>query len=182
MKEKILEMTNEELRKSCYLQRKICEMEEKHLFKEHLLLATQRVLDARDAVEKTDELDNKDEKNKKIEELQDLIMEHYLSAVTDLMDIVYSLVNEPPFCFLFEEEISLDDYIVLEMEDMVLINGFLRELKSYNSNSIDIDTILMALNESIFDYINCIKNEEDYSSQFEENYVDIKEGQEDKDE
>ena len=37
MKEKILEMTNEELRKSCYLQRKICEMEEKHLFKELLL-------------------------------------------------------------------------------------------------------------------------------------------------
>lgn len=182
MKEKNLEMSKEELRKSCYLQRKICEMEEKHLFSEHLLFATQRVLDVRDAIEKIDELENKDEDKKKIEELQDLIMEQYLRAVTDLMDIVYTLVNEPPFCFIFEEEISLDDYIVLEMEDMVLINGFLRELKTYNSNSIDLDTIFMALNESIFDYINCIRNEEDYSSQFEDNYVDITEGQEGKDE
>ena len=74
MKEKNLEMTKEELRKSCHLQRKICEMEEKFLFKEHLLLATQRILDIRDVSAKIDELLDEDEKNEKLEELQDLII------------------------------------------------------------------------------------------------------------
>lgn len=52
------------------------------------------------------------------------------------------------------------------MEDMILVNGYLRELKPYNSNNINLDVIFMALNESIFDYINCIKAEGDYSSEF----------------
>ena len=173
MKEKI-NISKEELKNSYHIQRKIFEMEEKHLLEKHLLFSTQRVLDIRDVRDSILKTDNK--------ELKDLIDEQYLKSINDLMDVVFSIISEPPFCFIFEEEISLDDYIVLEMEDMVLINGFLRELKTYNSNSIDLDTIFMALNESIFDYINCIKNEEDYSSQFEDNYVDITEGQEGKDE
>ena len=69
------------------------------------------------------------------------------------------------------------------MEDMVLVNGLLLELKPYNSNNIDIDTILIALDESVFDYIQCLKEESDYSSGFDENeYVHITQSQEEIDE
>lgn len=174
MEEKDLEITKEELRETYHIQRRIYEMEEKFLLKKHLLLATERVLDIRDVKNKIAESKNK--------ELKDLIKKQYLRAVTDLMDIVYSILNEPPFCFIFEEDIDLEDYIVLEMEDMVLVNGYLRELKPYNSNNIDLDTIFMALNESIFDYINCLKEESDYSSEFDDDYIQITEEQGEDDE
>lgn len=174
MKENDLEITKEELRETYHIQRRIYEIEEKFLLKKHLLLATERVLDIRDVKNKIAESKNK--------ELKDLIMKQYLKAVTDLMDIVYSILNEPPFCFIFEEDIDLEDYIVLEMEDMVLVNGYLRELKPYNSNNIDLDTIFMALNESIFDYMNCLKEERDYSSEFDDAYIQITEEQEEDDE
>ena len=174
MKENDIEITKDELRETYHIQRRIYEMEEKFLFKKHLLLATERVLDIREVKEKIDESKNK--------ELKDLIMKQYLKAVTDLMDIVYSLLNEPPFCFLFEEDIDLEDYIVLEMEDMVLVNGYLRELKPYNSNNINLDTIFMALDEAIFDYINCLKADEDYSKEFDDDYIQITEEQEEDDE
>lgn len=174
MKENDIEITKDELRETYHIQRRIYEMEEKFLFKKHLLLATERVLDIREVKEKIDESKNK--------ELKDLIMKQYLKAVTDLMDIVYSLLNEPSFCSLFEEDIDLEDYIVLEMEDMVLVNGYLRELKPYNSNNIDLDTIFMALDEAIFDYINCLKVDGDYSKEFDDDYIQITEEQEEDDE
>ena len=65
---------------------------------------------------------------------------------------------------------------------MVLVNGYIQELQPYNSSSINIDMILIALNEAIFEYINCIKNETEYSSGFDEDYVQIKDKQEDNDE
>ena len=119
-------------------------------------------------------------KNKKLE---DFVNEQYLVAVTELMNVVYNILNEPPYCFLFEDDIDLEDYVILEMEDMVLVNGLLLELKPYNSNNIDIDTILIALDESVFDYIQCLKEESDYSSGFNENeYVHITQSQEEIDE
>ena len=97
------------------------------------------------------------------------------------MDIVFSMISEPPFCFIFENDIELDDYIVLEFEDMVLINGYLQELKPYNSNSINIEMLFVALNEAIFEYVSCIQNEEDYTKGFED-FVQINNEQEDEDE
>lgn len=80
-----------------------------------------------------------------------------MKSVNDLIDIVYSILSEPPFCFMFENDFELDNYIILEFEDMVLVNGYIQELQPYNSNSINTDMILIALNEAIFEYINCIK-------------------------
>lgn len=175
MKEKDLEeITKEKLKNSYHIQRKIYEIEERYLFKKHLLLATQKVLDVRDVRNKISETNNK--------ELKELLDNQYLMSVNDLMNIVYSAISEPPFCFIFENDIDVDDYIVLEMEDMILVNGYLRELEPYNSNNINLDVIFMALNESIFDYINCIKAEGDYSSEFGDDYVQITEEQEEDDE
>ena len=174
MKDNDIDISKERLKNSYHILRKVCDMEEKYLFKKHILLATQRVLDVRDARNMISKTKNK--------ELQTLIDEQYLIAVNDLMDIVYSILNEPPFCFIFENDIELDDYIVLEFEDMVLVNGYLQELKPYNSRSINIDMIFIALNEAIFDYISCIKNEEEYSDGFDDDYVQITDEQEEEDE
>ena len=153
----------------------IYETEEKFLLKKILLYATKRVLDIRDVKEKISMYKN--------EELEDFVNKQYLVAVTELMNVIYNIINEPPYCFLFEDDIDLEDYIVLEMEDMVLVNGLLLELKPYNSNNIDIDTILIALDESVFDYIQWLKAESDYSSGFNENeYVHITQSQEEIDE
>ena len=167
------DISKEELKNSYHIQRKIFEMEEKHLLEKHLFFATQRVLDIRDARNIILTIDN----NK----LKELIDEQYLKSVNDLMDIVFSMISEPPFCFIFENDIELDDYIVLEFEDMVLINGYLQELKPYNSNSINIEMLFVALNEAIFEYVSCIQNEEDYTKGFED-FVQINNEQEDEDE
>lgn len=174
MKENEIEVSKDELRETMYIQRRIYENEEKHLLKEHLLLATKRVLDARDLKAKLPE-DNK--------ELIDLVEMQYLKSFSDLMDVVYCLINDFPYCYLFDNEIEKEDYIVLELEDMVLVNGFIRELKPYNSDSIDIDTIFMALNESIFDYMNHIENDEDYSKGFDKKeFIQITEDEVEEDE
>ncbi len=55
---------------------------------------------------------------------------------------------------------------------MVLVNGFLHELKPYNADSINNEVIIMALSEAIFDYIECINDGEDYSDGFDD-YVQI---------
>ena len=68
------------------------------------------------------------------------------------------------------------------MEDMVLVNGYLLELKPYNSENIDIDTIFMALDESIFHYINCLNNEKDYTKLFEDDFIRITKNEEEEDE
>lgn len=172
MKEKI-DISKEELKNSYHIQRKIYEMEEKHLLEKHFLYATQRVLDIRDVRNIILKTDNK--------ELMDLIDKQYLKSVNDLMDVVFSMISEPPFCFIFENDIELDNYIVLEYEDMVLINGYLQELKPYNSNGINMDMLMMALNEAIFEYVNCLQNEEDYTKGFDD-FVQITEEQEDEDE
>lgn len=172
--EKNLYISKEELKNSYHIQRKIYEMEEKYLVEKQLFLATQRVLDIRDMRKLIKKTNNK--------ELKSLIDEQYLKSVNDLMDIVYSMLSEPPFCFIFENDFELDDYIFLEFEDMVLVNGYIQELKPYNSNSINTEIILIALNEAIFEYIKCIKSETEYSSGFDEDYVQIKDKQEDNDE
>ena len=77
MKEKS-RMTKEQLRTAFYVQRKLCNEEQKSLFKEYLLQATKRVLDIRDLKKKITE-----------EKAFDLAEEQYLKAVKDLMDIVY---------------------------------------------------------------------------------------------
>lgn len=175
MKENNLEISKEELKKAYHIQKMIYETEEKFLLKKILLYATKRVLDIRDVKEKISLYKNK--------KLEDFVNEQYLVAVTELMNVVYNILNEPPYCFLFEDDIDLEDYVILEMEDMVLVNGLLLELKPYNSNNIDIDTILIALDESVFDYIQCLKEESDYSSGFDENeYVHITQSQEEIDE
>lgn len=51
MKEKS-RMTKEQLRTAFYVQRKLCNEEQKSLFKEYLLQATKRVLDIRDLKKK----------------------------------------------------------------------------------------------------------------------------------
>lgn len=172
MKEKI-DISKEELKNSYHIQRKIYEMEEKHLLEKHFLYATQRVLDIRDVRNIILKTDNK--------ELMDLIDKQYLKSVNDLMDVVFSMISEPPFCFIFENDIELDNYIVLEFEDMVLVNGYLKELKPYNSDNINMDIIFIALNEAIFEYVNCLQNEEDYTKGFDD-FVQITEEQEDEDE
>jgi len=160
MKEKS-RMTKEQLRTAFYVQRKLCNEERKSLFKEYLLQATKRVLDIRDLKKKITE-----------EKAFDLAEEQYLKAVKDLMDIVYSMLNDSPYCLLFCEDLGLEDYIILQGEDMVLVNGFLHELKPYNADSINNEVIIMALSEAIFDYIECISNGKDYSDGFDD-YVQI---------
>lgn len=172
--EKDLDISKEELKNSYHIQRKIFEMEEKQLLRKHLLLATQRILDIRDVRNQIQKTHNKS--------IKSLIDEQYLKSVKNLMDIVYSMLSEPPFCFIFENDFELDDYIVLEFEDMVLVNGYLDELKPYNSNSINMDMLIVALNESIFEYINCIKNDIEYSSGFDNDYIQITDEQEEDDE
>ena len=54
-----------------------------------------RLLDIRDLKNKNSKYKNK--------ELEDLINSQYLNVVTDLMNIIYSILNESPFCFLFED-------------------------------------------------------------------------------
>ena len=168
MKENNLEISKEELKKAYHIQKMIYETEEKFLLKKILLYATKRVLDIRDVKEKISLYKN--------EKLEDFVNEQYLVAVTELMNVIYNILNEPPYCFLFEDDIDLEDY-------MVLVNGLLLELKPYNTKNIDIDTILIVLDESIFDYIQCLKEESDYSSGVNENeYVYITQRQEDNDE
>ena len=119
MKEVNLEISKEELRKVYNVQKMIYETEEKFLLKKILLYATKRVLDIRDVKEKISLYKN--------EKLEDFVNEQYLVAVTELMNVVYNILNEPPYCFLFEDDIELEDYVILEMEDMVLVNGLLLE-------------------------------------------------------
>ena len=167
-------ISKEELKNSYHIQRKIYEMEEKFLPEKHLLLATKKVLDIRD-------LRNMISKDKN-KELKEIVNKQFLDSARDLIDIIYSILNDPPYCFLFENEIDLDDYIQLTMEDMVLVNGYLLELKPYNSENIDIDTIFMALDESIFHYLNCLNNEKDYTKLFEDDFIRITKNEEEEDE
>lgn len=176
MKDENIEVSKDELRESFHIQRRIFESEERFLFKEHLLLAVKRVLDVRD-------LRNIAQKEHS-KSLKEEIEKQYLNSVKDLMNIVYSIFNDYPFCSLFENEIDKEDYIVLNMEDMVLVNGVIHELKPYNSDNINIDTIFIALDESLFHYINDIENDVNYADGFDENdFVEIcEEEQEDYDE
>lgn len=172
--EKDLDISKEELKNSYHIQRKIFEMEEKFLFEKYLLLATKKVLDIRDLRN----MITKD-KNKKLKEI---VNKQFFDSTIDLIDIIYSILNDPPYCFLFGDEIHLEDYIQLTLEDMVLVNGYLLELKPYNSENIDIDTIFMALDESIFHYINCLNDEKDYTELFDDDFIQITENKEEEDE
>lgn len=185
----ILDLTKEELVSYINTERKIYCADERYLFKEYLINAVSKVLDIRDlAITITQEekrvrkminkyakpcKKEKDMKRllKKQKELIDTVMMKEVDAVTELMYIVDMLINDDMYHDLFIKELpALEDYYQLKMEDMVLVNGVLRELKKYNSENINEEIVFNALNYAISEYIVCIENDNDYTEYFESGF------------
>lgn len=171
------EITKEELISLINAERKMSYFEEKCLFEKYLINAISRILDLRDlerniiqeekrirkvinryAKNYKNEKDVKKVFNKQ-EKIIDLVSIRNLEAVSELMNIIDLMINDYRYKDLFKDDLTeLEDYYQFEMEDMVFVNGVIRELKSYNSKNINISTIYEAINKAIKEYVECIEN------------------------
>lgn len=163
--------------------------EEKNLFERYLINSISRILDLRE-IEKNviqsekrirkvmNKYTKKYRKKKDIkkvfskqEKIINLVSIRDLEAVSELIDIIDMMLNDNKYNGLFRSDLpELEAYYQFDMEDMVFVNGILRELKSFNSKSINISIILNAINKAIKEYVECIDNDEDYLKCFEDTY------------
>ena len=135
--------------------------------KKELLDNVARVLDLRDAFKtiisnnkKTRKIINKYAKTYKkekdikkiienMEEQEETIGYNYKYSVFSLMKIVFKIL----YAETFRKDLPVTKlWYDFDMEDMVLVNGLIRELKRFNSSNVTADDILGALNFSIYKY------------------------------
>ncbi len=197
------EITKEELISLINTERKMSCFEEKCLFEKCLINAISRILDLRELEnniiqeeKRIEKVVNKYAKNyknekdiKKIfnkqEKIIDLVSIRDLEAVSELMNIIDMMINDYRYKDLFKDDLTeLEDYYQFEMEDMIFVNGVIRELKFYNSKNINTSIIFEAMNKAIKEYVECIDNNEDYFNHFEDcdSFVSITKEEEELDE
>lgn len=181
------------------MMRRIYWWEEYHLMRHDLLDKVKRILDLKSLMDMTKANDRrirkvinkyakpcKKEKDtrkmfKKEEDITKFIGTNYISAVMDLMEYTFKIL----YTEAFERDItSLEKWYEFEMEDMVLVNGVIKDLKDYNSSDIDEDIILQSLNKAVYKYVQCIENDVYYPDTFDMTfpYVHIQKEQEGNDE
>lgn len=196
---KIFDLTNEELINFIHTQRKIMCMEEYSLEKNNLLNIVRRILDLRDLMKltksnngKTRKVINKYAKSfkkednvkkllKKQKHDEDIIELMYISSMMYLMELVHKIISMESF----EKDLpALEKFYEFEMEDMVLVNSLIRELKYRDSLNVTEEDTLEALNQAIYEYTYCIENDMEYINIFEPsfNFVTISKAEEDNDE
>lgn len=197
------EITKEELISLINTERKMSCFEEKCLFEKYLVNAISRILDLRELenniiqeekrirkVIKKYAKNYKNEKDiKKVfskqEKIIDLVSIRDLEAVSELINIIDMMINDYRYKDLFKDDLTeLEDYYQFEMEDMIFVNGIIRELKSYNSKNINTSIIFGAINKAIKEYVECIENDDDYFNHFEDSdsFVSITKQEEESDE
>ena len=193
MKEE-LELTQKELVELLAKERRLNCMEEYYTMKKELLDNVARVLDLRDAFKtiisnnkKTRKIINKYAKTYKkekdirkvianMEEQEETIGHNYAYAVFNLMKIVFKIL----YAETFRKDLPVTKiWYDFDMEDMVLVNGMIAELKRFNSSNVTAEDILDALNFSIYKYSRCLEEKIKYIETFEKSfpYVVIKKSQ-----
>ena len=193
MKEEI-NLTKKELVELIAQERRLNCMEEYHIVRKELLYKVERILDLRDVFKaaksnnrKTKKIINKYAKNYKkekdirkiienVENQEIAVSDSYISAVFDLMKCIFKII----FNEIFRNDLLLiENWYDFDMEDMVLVNGLIKELKYFNSSNITVEDIFAALNLSIFKYTKCLKDNIKYIDTFEKSfpYVEVKKKQ-----
>jgi hypothetical protein len=185
------EFTTEELLRCIQTERRIFWLEEYHLIRHDLLDKVKRTLDLKNIMDMTLSNDKrvrnvinkyakpckreKDTKKmfKKLEDMESYIGRAYVDSVMDIMELVYKIL----YTEAFDKDMpSLEIWYEFEMEDMVLVNDIIRDLKGFNSLNVDEDDILKSLDRAVTNYVYCIDNGIDYPSTFDSKflYVNIK--------
>ena len=193
MKEE-LELKQKELLELIAQERRLNCMEEYYTMKKELLDNVARVLDLRDAFKtiisnnkKTRKIINKYAKTYKkekdikkiienMEEQEETIGYNYKYSVFSLMKIVFKIL----YAETFRKDLPVTKlWYDFDMEDMVLVNGLIRELKRFNSSNVTADDILGALNFSIYKYGRYLEKDIEYTDMFEKSFpfVRIKKGE-----
>ena len=70
----------------------------------------------------------------------------------------------------------------LELSDMIGEHQEIPIIQYCQANQVSPDDLSFEQQKAIFDYISCIKNEEEYSDAFDDDYVQITDEQEEEDE
>ena len=184
MKEE-LELKQKELLELIAQERRLNCMEEYHTMRKELLDNVARVLDLRDAFKtiisnnkKTRKIINKYAKTYKkekdikkiienMEEQEETIGYNYKYSVFSLMKIVFKIL----YAETFRKDLPVTKlWYDFDMEDMVLVNGLIRELKRFNSSNVTADDILGALNFSIYKYGRYLEKDIEYTDMFEKSF------------
>ncbi len=189
------EITIEELLRNIKTEKRIFWYEEYHLIRHDLLNNVKRILDLRHFMKTTKsnckrvkKIINKYAKSfkkekdtkklyKKLDDEKDFIIVNYIDTFIDLMKLIYKILNTESFD---KDTPSVEKWYEFEMDDMVLVNGIIKELDNYNSKNITEEDILKALDRTISKYVSCIEEGIDYSTTFGSTfpYVQIKTEQE----
>lgn len=89
-------------------------------------------------------------------------------AIFDLMNIVETILCDSYNIDLFRRELpNCEEWFEFEPKDMILVNGFVSNLKQYKRNRIDINNILYELNYAINEYSKCIQENIDYKELYD---------------
>ena len=193
MKEE-LNLTQKELLELIAQERRLNCMEEYHTMRKELLDKVNRVLDLRDVFKstvsnnkKTKKIINKYAKTYKkekdirkiienMEDQEEAIGYNYCSSVLNLMETIFKIL----YAETFRKDLPVTKiWYDFDMEDMVLVNGMIEELKRFNSSNVTAEDILDALNFSIYKYSRCLEENIKYIETFEKSfpYVVIKKSQ-----
>lgn len=181
----VLEFTQEELIRYIQMQRRIYALEEYQSMKTDLLDRVKRILDLRDLMKITmsnhkrvRKVINKYAKPcKKEADIKKLLKKHeleenmvgtrYVSSVMNLMELVYKIL----YTEAFEKDLpTLEKWYEFEMEDMVLVNDIIRQLKYFDSFDVSEEDVLSALNYAVEQYVNCIENNIEYADTFDTSF------------
>lgn len=181
----VLEFTQEELIRYIQMQRRIYALEEYQSMKTDLLDRVKRILDLRDLMKITmsnhkrvRKVINKYAKPcKKEADIKKLLKKHeleenmvgtrYVSSVMNLMELVYKIL----YTEAFEKDLpTLEKWYEFEMEDMVLVNDIIRQLKYFDSFDVSEEDVLGALNYAVEQYVNCIENNIEYADTFDTSF------------
>lgn len=181
----VLEFTQEELIRYIQMQRRIYALEEYQSMRTDLLDRVKRILDLRDLMKITmsnhkrvRKVINKYAKPcKKEADIKKLLKKHeleenmvgtrYVSSVMNLMELVYKIL----YTEAFEKDLpTLEKWYEFEMEDMVLVNDIIRQLKYFDSFDVSEEDVLGALNYAVEQYVNCIENNIEYADTFDTSF------------
>lgn len=112
---------------------------------------------------------------KKQNNILNLVSNNFLQSVIELIDIIYNLLNGVYIKSFKKELPDFEDFYEFDIEDMVFVNGILKELKKYKSSNINEKIIFYAINKAIKEYVYCIDNNIDYSKCFDrkDTYITI---------